>query len=191
LTPATNGILYATPTAPEGLNVAPGKSVNLADCTTSTCTVIPGATGQQPSVTFDSVDLQPGSPTGVTVYQMPGLIDYRYAPVDCFMLLYVPPIGTAPFDKNEYTEVIRLFFRKSGIPIRESGRTRFDEPIVDGVISRDDKGQPIRDGSIDELLAANEIFVDGKKASGPAAGPVIVVETPAFVGSRFDLRVAA
>ena len=104
LMPNTNGILYTTPTAPEGLTVAPGNSVDLADCKTSTCTVIPGATGQPPSVTFDSVDLQPGSPTGVTVYQIRGLIDCRYAPVDCSNLLGVAPIGTAPFDDKEYME---------------------------------------------------------------------------------------
>ena len=91
--------------------------------------------------------------------------------------------GEPRTDNPVGAEVIRLL-RESGIPIRESGRTRFDEPIIDGVISRDDRGQPIRDGSIDELLAANEIFVDGRKASGPAAGTVIVVETPAFAGSQ-------
>ncbi|MGB7904923.1 MAG: hypothetical protein WCF43_09530, partial [Steroidobacteraceae bacterium] len=67
----------------------------------------------------------------------------------------------------------------------------FGEPIVQGVISRDDQGGPIRDGSIDELLAATDVFVDGKKARGPAAQTVIVVETPAFEGSKFELRVAA
>jgi len=59
------------------------------------------------------------------------------------------------------------------------------------VISRDDKGLPIRDGSIDELLAAEEVFVDGRRTRGPGAPTVIVVETPAFAGSRLDLRVAA
>ena len=103
---------------------------------------------------------------------------------------YIYSQGSRAQDNPVGAEVIRLL-RQSGIPIRESGRTRFDEPIVDGVISRDDKGQPIRDGSIDELLSANEIFVDGKKVSGPAAGTVIVVETPAFAGSQFDLRMAA
>lgn len=87
-------------------------------------------------------------------------------------------------------EIIRQL-RAAGIPIRESGLTRFDEPIVDGVISRDDRGLPIRDGSIDELLAAAEIFVDGTKTDGPAAPTVIVIETPAFAGSQFELRVAA
>jgi hypothetical protein len=107
LTPTTNGILSTSPTAPEGLTVAPGNSVDLADCggdKTKPCTVIPGATGQPPSVTFDQVKLADGSPTGVTVYQIRGLIDCRYAPVDCSKLLGVPPIGTAPFDNNEYVE---------------------------------------------------------------------------------------
>jgi len=87
-------------------------------------------------------------------------------------------------------EIIRQL-QAAGIPIRESGRTRFGEPIDGGVISRDDQGLPIRDGSIDELLASAEIIVDGMKTAGPAAPTVIVVETPAFAGSQFELRVAA
>jgi hypothetical protein len=87
-------------------------------------------------------------------------------------------------------EIVRLL-QASGIPLRRSGQTRFGETIIGGVISRDDQGRPIRDGSIDELLAANEVFVDGRKLPGPAAHTVIVVETPAFEGARFDLRVAA
>jgi uncharacterized protein (DUF885 family) len=87
-------------------------------------------------------------------------------------------------------EIIRLL-QATGIPLRQSGKTRFGESIVQGVISRDDTGGPIRDGSIDELLAATEVFVDGKKVRGPSAHTVIVVETPAFAGSQFDLRVAA
>jgi hypothetical protein len=103
---------------------------------------------------------------------------------------YIYSQGTDPDANPVGAEVIRLL-QASGIPIRKSGRTRFDEPIVDGVISRDDKGAPIRDGSIDELLAATEVFIDGKKERGPAAPTVIVVETPAFAGSKFELRVAA
>ncbi len=87
-------------------------------------------------------------------------------------------------------EIIRLL-QATGIPLRQSGKTRFGETIVQGVISRDDQGGPIRDGSIDELLAATDVFVDGRKVRGPSAHTVIVVETPAFEGSKFDLRVAA
>lgn len=103
---------------------------------------------------------------------------------------YIYSQGSKPDGSPVGAEIIRLL-EASGIPIRVSGRTRFDEPIVDGVISRDDKGGPIRDGSIDELLAAAEIFVAGRQLLGPAAPTVIVVETPAFAGSRLELRVAA
>ncbi len=87
-------------------------------------------------------------------------------------------------------EIVRLL-QGAGIPLRRSGQTRFGETIVDGVISRDDKGGPIRDGSIDELLAATQVFVDGRKVRGPSAHTVIVVETPAFAGARLEQRVAA
>ena len=103
---------------------------------------------------------------------------------------YIYSQGSRPAGRAVGSEIIRLL-QASGIPIRQSGRTRFGEPIVDGVISQDDKGLPIRDGSIDELLAATEVIVNGTRTPGPAAWTVIVVETPAFAGSRFDLRVAA
>jgi hypothetical protein len=102
--------------------------------------------------------------------------------------LYVQ--GRRADDDPVGAEVVRLL-RSTGMPLRLSGRTRFGEPIVDGVIRRDAQGGPIRDGSIDELLAAAEIIVAGKRVAGPAAPSVIVVETPAFAGSRLDLRVAA
>jgi hypothetical protein len=103
---------------------------------------------------------------------------------------YIYSQGTRPDDNPVGAEIIRLL-QGTGIPLRQSGKTRFGEPIVQGVISRDDKGGPIRDGSIDELLATTDVFVDGKKVRGPSARTVIVVETPAFEGSKFELRVAA
>jgi hypothetical protein len=103
---------------------------------------------------------------------------------------YIYSQGSHADENPVGAEIVRLLLA-NGIPLRKSGNTRFGEPIVDGVISRDDKGQPIRDGSIDELFAATEIYVDGKRIRGPAASTVIVVETPAFAGSRFEQRVAA
>ena len=103
---------------------------------------------------------------------------------------YIYSQGTRPDDNPVGTEVIRLL-ETTGIPIRLDGRTRFGEPIVNGVISRDDGGGPIRDGSIDELLASPVVFVNGEQRAGPAAATVIVAETPAFAGSQFALRVAA
>ena len=103
---------------------------------------------------------------------------------------YIYSQGTQPHASPVGAEVIRLLVA-AGIPIRQSGLTRFGEPIAAGVISRDAEGAPIRDGSIDELLAATDVIVDGRPRRGPAAPTVIVVETPAFAGSRFDLRVDA
>lgn len=86
-------------------------------------------------------------------------------------------------------EIIRAL-QSAGITLRMDGKTRFGEPIVQGVISRDDQGMPIRDGSIDELLAAKEVFVTGGRQPGPGAKTVIVVETPADAGIRFEKRVS-
>lgn len=87
-------------------------------------------------------------------------------------------------------EIVRLL-QASGIPLRLSGRTRFDEPISGGVVTQDDAGRPIRDGSIDELLASDTVYKNGRKAPGPKAGVVIVLETPAFSGSNLPQRTAA
>jgi hypothetical protein len=103
---------------------------------------------------------------------------------------YIYSQGRQAHDNPVGAEIVRLL-ESAGIPVRQSGTTRFGETIVKGVISRDDQGGPIRDGSIDELLAATDVFVDGKRARGPSAHTVIVVETPAFEGSQFDLRVSA
>jgi hypothetical protein len=94
-------------------------------------------------------------------------------------------------DRNPVgADIVRLL-QQAGIPLRRSGETRFGETIVDGVISRDDKGGPIRDGSIDELLATPVTFVEGRAVRGPTAGTVIVVETPAFAGAELERRIAA
>lgn len=103
---------------------------------------------------------------------------------------YIYSQGTRPDDSPVGAEVIRRL-QAAGIPIRQSGLTRFGEPVVRGVISRDADGAPIRDGSIDELLATTTVLRRGESVAGPAAPTVIVVETPAFAGSQFELRVAA
>jgi hypothetical protein len=103
---------------------------------------------------------------------------------------YIYSQGRRPHDSPVGAEIVRLL-QASEIPLRRSGQTRFGETIVEGVISRDDQGGPIRDGSIDELLAASDVFVDGRKVRGPAAHTVIVVETPAFAGARLEQRIDA
>jgi hypothetical protein len=63
--------------------------------------------------------------------------------------------------------------RESGVPIKMDGQTRFDEPIRGGLIG------PVTDSSIDELMSAREIIVDGQRRPGPGARTVLVLETPA------------
>ncbi len=103
---------------------------------------------------------------------------------------YIYSQGVRADDAPAGAEIIKVL-RASGIPIRLTGKTRFGEPVKNGVVSRDDKGGPIRDGSIDELFAAKTVFKDGKPVPGPAAPAVFVVETPAFAGSDLARRVAA
>jgi hypothetical protein len=63
--------------------------------------------------------------------------------------------------------------RENGIPIKVQGQTRFGEEIVGGIIG------PVTDSSIDELIGAREILVDGRGHPGPAARTVLTFETPA------------
>jgi hypothetical protein len=63
--------------------------------------------------------------------------------------------------------------RLNGIPIKVQGQTRFGEEIVDGVIG------PVTDSSIDELVGARQVLIDGRARPGPAARTVLVFETPA------------
>jgi hypothetical protein len=74
--------------------------------------------------------------------------------------------------------------REHGIAIQLDGQTRFGETIVGGVIG------PVTDSSIDELMSATSILVDGRAQAGPAAHTVLVFETPAKE-LPLDRRVAA
>jgi hypothetical protein len=74
--------------------------------------------------------------------------------------------------------------REHGIPIKLDGQTRFGEDIEGGIIG------PVTDSSIDELMSATDIVVDGQPAVGPAARTVLVFETPAK-DLALDRRVAA
>lgn len=63
--------------------------------------------------------------------------------------------------------------RENNIPVKLDGKTRFGEEIEGGIIGR------VTDSSIDELLSATEIVVEGELHPGPAAPTVLVFETPA------------
>jgi hypothetical protein len=63
--------------------------------------------------------------------------------------------------------------RQNGIALKMGGETRFGEPIEGGIIG------PVTDSSIDELMSAQTIIVDGEARPGPGAHTVLVFETPA------------
>lgn len=62
---------------------------------------------------------------------------------------------------------------ESGVSIKTKGKTRFGEDIVEGIVGNQ------ADGSIDELISSEKIYVNGKIIRGPSAKTVIVLETPA------------
>jgi len=74
--------------------------------------------------------------------------------------------------------------RDNKVPIWMDGKTRFDEPVARGIIG------PVTDSSIDELMSARQVLVDGKARPGPAAETVLVLETPA-AALPLEKRVAA
>ncbi len=74
--------------------------------------------------------------------------------------------------KEPVAEKIINILKNSGIPIQQQGKTRFGEEVVNGVV------QSTHDGSIDELMAAEKIIVQGQVVSGPTAPVSIVIETP-------------
>jgi hypothetical protein len=71
-----------------------------------------------------------------------------------------------------------------GIQLQMSGETRFGEPIQGGIIG------PVVDSSIDELMSAPAVIVDGVKQAGPHAHTVLVFETPA-AALELQQRIAA
>ena len=85
---------------------------------------------------------------------------------------YVYSQGVRGASEPLAAEAVRIL-RENAIPIKLNGKTRFDEEIVSGIIG------PVTDSSIDELMSATEIIVDGRPQAGPAADTVLVFETPA------------
>ena len=56
--------------------------------------------------------------------------------------------------------------------LKKSGRTRFGEKIVNGIIGN------TKDGSVDELLSSKKVILNNKIYIGPSSRTSIVVETP-------------
>lgn len=89
---------------------------------------------------------------------------------------YIYSQGQKAAEDEVAKEVIRILI-DSGIPLTLNGRTRFDETIKGGVVV-DDDGQPVKDGSIDELLTTEKIILAGEVVAKPSALTTLVIETP-------------
>lgn len=87
-------------------------------------------------------------------------------------------------DHDPLAETAVRILEDHNIPIKTSGTTRFNEAIVNGIIG------PVTDSSIDELMSAAEVVVQGKTTTGPAAHTVLVFETPAS-DTDLEKRIAA
>jgi hypothetical protein len=70
------------------------------------------------------------------------------------------------------SEAVRIL-RHNNMGVKMSGQTRFGEEIAGGIIG------PVTDSSIDELISARHVLVNGQPVSGPGAETVLVFETPA------------
>jgi hypothetical protein len=85
--------------------------------------------------------------------------------------------------------LVKKTLAQASMPISQSGKTRFGEPIQDGLV----KNQS--DGSIDEFFAAKKFFDPGKRrvVSKNPAKAVIVVETtiPIDQSIKLETRIAA
>jgi hypothetical protein len=101
---------------------------------------------------------------------------------------YIYSQGTKAAQDLVAHEVIRIL-AASGLPRVISGLTSFGETIRDGVVV-DENGRPVKDGSIDELLAAEAIIVAGEEVTKPGALTALVIETP-VVNVPLQIRVEA
>jgi len=75
-------------------------------------------------------------------------------------------------NKDPIAKSILRQIRRSGISVKNGGSTRWDEEIRNGFV------RFVTDSSIDDLFAADRIFVDGKIVPGPNAETVLALEIP-------------
>ncbi|MDO8443420.1 MAG: hypothetical protein Q7S78_00235 [Candidatus Azambacteria bacterium] len=84
---------------------------------------------------------------------------------------YMYSQGKDGFADPVVKEIVRIF-QENDLKFMKDGKRWFGKNIKDGII------HGVHDGSIDELLSAEKIFLNGKITKKPAAKSVIVIETP-------------
>jgi len=80
-------------------------------------------------------------------------------------------------------KIVRIL-KKRGFKFYKKSKTRFNEPITEGVVAN------IPDNSIDELLSSKQIILNNRKIKGPSSKSVIVIETNT-IGIPLKKRVEA
>lgn len=112
-----------------------------------------------------------------TIKEYPPILTSDHHEDEALERSYIYSQGLSGADDEVAKEII-VILKGSGISLQESGLTRFGEPIKGGIVV-DKDGQPVRDGSIDELLgSADKIILDGKVVQKPIARTALVIETP-------------
>lgn len=105
------------------------------------------------------------------INEYPPLLSIDHHEDEALEYSYIYSQGKLGVNDPVANTIVRIM-QEAGTPLQTTGKTRFDEDVLNGIVLS------AEDGSIDELLAAEKIVIDGKLEKGPAAKTTIVVETP-------------
>lgn len=116
------------------------------------------------------------------VTDYPPLISIDHHEDELFEFSYIYSQGETGSRDPVAKKIVEIL--KSIIPVQENGQTRFGEKIENGIVIN------TNDGSVDELMSAELIFLDGFIKDGPSSPHAIVVETP-IINTGLEKRIAA
>jgi len=126
---------------------------------------------RKPIVRLLSNGISVAFPQPLESWQGEDILVEEYVPGTRFEDLPEKSLLSLRWTKEKLAKAIIAEMDRLGYPVQLTGQTSFDEIIVGGVISG------VQDGSVDELIAAREILVDGARRPGPGGKSVVVVET--------------
>ncbi len=124
-----------------------------------------------------------------TVSDYPPILTIDHHEDEALEQSYIYSQGTLGADDPTAQSVV-LILTETGIPLQMTGLTRFGELVLNGVAVDINTRLPVSDGSIDELLAAKSIIMDGQVVRGPSSKTSLVIETPT-INVSLERRVQA
>lgn len=101
---------------------------------------------------------------------------------------YIYSQGLLGFEDPIAQKIVRIL-KEEGSNLAEGGKTSFNEPIKNGIVYCDEKGNPIQDSSIEELAACGEIIKNNKIVPKHPISSVITTETSIHL-NHLEQRVA-